>query len=266
MLAGVLLGIGAGTKLSPLFLALAFGAGGLALLWDRRLRRLPLLGRIWRRLLPAPTPVTRRLGWLLLSTPVVAATTFVLTYPYLWPDPLQRTRYLFKFRQDEMANQARIFPWAAIDSRIEALERTWVMLTKHYSTTGDALVRIGEWLSRDWHSYGIDIPVAAAGLILLTLTALRRGITSSHFLAAASLAGQCALILGVLRVDFDRYYLPIVFTFAVGIGYLAGLAVTPAQLLWARRFALSRRPAAREPAPATAMQRVPSRQAPDPRA
>jgi len=163
LLAGVLLGIGAGTKLSPLFLALAFGAAGITLLWERRLRQLPLIGRIWRRLLPASTPATRRLGWLLLSTPVVAATVFVLTYPYLWPDPVQRTRYLLKFRQDEMANQARIFPWAAIDSRIEALERTWVMLTKHYSATGDILVQLGAWLNRDWNSYGIDIPGRGAG-------------------------------------------------------------------------------------------------------
>ncbi|MER3437722.1 MAG: hypothetical protein C4346_09135 [Chloroflexota bacterium] len=185
----MLLGIGAGTKLSPLFLALAFGAAGITLLWERRLRQLPLIGRIWRRLLPASTPATRRLGWLLLSTPVVAATVFVLTYPYLWPDPVQRTRYLLKFRQDEMANQARIFPWAAIDSRIEALERTWVMLTKHYSATGDILVQLGAWLNRDWNSYGIDIPVAAVGLGLLTMTALRRGVTSSHFFVAAGLAG-----------------------------------------------------------------------------
>ncbi len=279
LLTGVLLGIGAGTKLSPLFLALALGAAGIAFLSDQQLRRLPLAGRIWRRLLlgfprdeasrgvlPVPTPATRRLGWLLLSTPVVAATVFVLTYPYLWPDPVQRTRYLLKFRQDEMANQARIFPWAAIDSRIEALERTWVMLTKHYSATGDFLVQFGTWLNRDWHSYGFDIPVAVVGLGLLTLTALRRGITSSHFFVAAGLAGQCALILAVLRVDFDRYYLPIVFTFAVGIGYLAGQAVVPVRSLWARRSSLSRQSVARQPAPAAAMQRVPSRQASNPHA
>ncbi len=249
LLAGVLLGIGAGTKLSPLFLALAFGAGGLALLWERPLRRMPLLRWIWRRLLPLPSPVTRRLGWLLLSTPVVATTTFVLTYPYLWPDPVQRTRYLFKFRQDEMANQARIFPWAAIESRLEALERTWVMLTKHYSTTGDLFVQIGDWLNRNWNSYGIDIPFAAVGLIFLTIAALRHGPTSSHFLVAAGLAGQCALILGVLRVDFDRYYLPIVFTFAVGIGYLAGQAAAwmqHARAAGRRRSALSRPKIARE--------------------
>jgi len=256
ILTGVLLGIGAGTKLSPLFLAIPFAGLGLALLSDNLLRRLPLVGRLWSLLHPTPTHADRRLGWLLLTLPIVATTFFVVSYPYLWPAPLERTRYLFKFRQDEMANQARIFPWAAIDSRFEALERMWTMLTEHYSATGRIVARIGEAIGRDWSGFGIDIPIAVAGLALLMFAVLRRGMTSSHGLTAAALAGQCALILGVLRVDFDRYYLPIVFTFAVGIGYLISQIAIGVETLVARRTVRS------QPRPAASV--LPTRSLPQP--
>jgi hypothetical protein len=55
------------------------------------------------------------------------------------------------------------------------------------------------------------------------------------------------LIVGGLRVDFDRYYLPIVFLFAIGVGVLAGalwdlaLRAIPS---WSRRSAREKRPVA----------------------
>src|SRR5215216_2731206 len=43
-----------------------------------------------------------RLGWRLLVQPPLAAATFVASFPYLWSDPVGRTRDLLEFRAIEM--------------------------------------------------------------------------------------------------------------------------------------------------------------------
>ena len=46
------------------------------------------------------------------------------------------------------------------------------------------------------------------------------------FMGLAVAGFQAALIVGGLKVDFDRYYLPIVFVFAIGVGGLASTMVS----------------------------------------
>jgi hypothetical protein len=161
-----------------------------------------------------------RLGWMLFCLPVITIATFVATYPYLWPAPLDRTKTLFEFRRDEMDNQARIWSSASVDSRLEAARRTWVMLEHRYSASGKVFAKIASALGHPTSERGIDVPFAVAGLLILAVLAYRRGITSPTFFAVAITGGQAALILGGLRVDFERYYLPVVFFFAIGIGTL----------------------------------------------
>lgn len=226
-LLGALLGIGASTKLSPLFIALALGAAGLIVVALPLLRRIPGL-RAWIDYVPGLEPErTVRLGWKLMSLPAIAVLTFVATYPYLWPDPVGRTQGMFDFRRAEMENQARIWHTAAVTSRLNALERTWTMLEDRFSATGRLL---GE-LTNSGAGWGFDLPIAIAGLLILLALSWRRGVTSPTAFATALIGLQGALILGGLLVDFDRYYLPIVFACAVGAGVFVASAWTLARRL-----------------------------------
>jgi hypothetical protein len=218
----VVFGAGASTKLSPVFVAIGLAAGGAVFIVGDNLRRLPVIGRLWALLSRESAVHNRRLGWMLLCLPVIVGTFFVLTYPYLWPDPIGRTRILLDFRKNEMENQARIWPATAVDSRVEAVDRTWQNLEGRYSSTAKLFAEIGSWLDRDWSGHGIDVTLALAGFVLFGILALRRGLASPAMLAFVVLAGQSGVILANLRVDFNRYYLPLVFAVAVGVGMLAG--------------------------------------------
>jgi hypothetical protein len=219
---GVVLGMGASTKLSPLFVAVALaGVGGIFLV-DEELRRVPFVGNIWGGLRRGLGAEPRRLGWMLLAVPAIACATFVASYPYLWPDPIGRTQALLEFRQNEMANQARIWPTTAIDSRVEAIRRIWQNLEHTYSTSDRVISALGRVLGRSWSGVGIDLPIAVAGLALFALLTVIRGLPARYLLPLAVVGTQSAIILDKLSVDFNRYYLPLVFANALGVGFLAG--------------------------------------------
>src|SRR5262249_35163528 len=162
---------------------------------------------------------------------------FVVSYPYLWPDPIGRTRALLDFRQHEMENQAQIWPDTAIDSRAEAIKRTWDNLENTYSTSERIISAVGHAVNQDWTGFGIDVPVAVAGLCLFAALTLMRGLPARHLLALAVVGSQSAIILAKLSVDFNRYYLPLVFVSALGVGLLVGQVS-----IWAQRSVRQRRP------------------------
>jgi hypothetical protein len=222
ILLGVVLGLGAATKLSPLGVAACLAALGAVILADAIVRRLPLVGRVWRAVSRVAAEPDRGLGWMLVSLPATAFATFVAVYPYLWPDPIGRTRLLLDFRRHEMDNQARIWPQTAITSRPEALQRTWHTLEDIYGTTGRAFEFVGSGLGRQWDGKGTDVPLAMLGLAVFVWYAWRRGLVSPHAITLALLGAQSAIILYGLRVDFNRYYLPLAFVCAAGVGMLAG--------------------------------------------
>jgi hypothetical protein len=209
---GLLLGFGTSTKLSPIAIAVLLAGVGIAFAATPVLQRIPAVRSLLKLVPGIESPNVARLSWKLVTLPLIAGFYFVLTYPYLWPAPLARTRYLFEFRRDEMENQARIWPDSAVSSRLNALDRTWEMLENRYSAS-DRLFGIS-----------FDVPVALVGLVILLVLAWRRGIVSPTSAAVLLCGAQGALILGGLRVDFDRYYLPIVFAFAIGIGVTASIA------------------------------------------
>jgi hypothetical protein len=234
ILLGVLLGAGASTKLTPIFLAAGLALIGAGLLAIPLLRRIPLIGRVvdW---IPGTSDEQRApLGWKLVSLPVTTVFYFLMTFPFLWPSPIARTKQLFDFRRAEMNSQASIWPITAVNSRVDALHRTWVMLENRYSSSGKIFQKLAPHVGRQGWDHGIDLPFAVAGLVFLAIIALRRGVVSSTFIGVAVAGGQALLILGGLRVDFDRYYLPIVFVFAMGFGTFTGTLWTATGMLWAR--------------------------------
>jgi hypothetical protein len=215
LLLGVLLGLGGLIKLSPLLIAIPFAGLGVLLLVRTRLP--------WPQPRGTPDPTALQLGERLLPLPVVAFTTFVAGYPYLWPDPISRTYFLFAFRTGAMADQATTYPGIAVGSRMEAFERIGSTLGEQFSITNRLVDAVPIF---DGVPATIDLLLAIGGIGGLLWLIWRRGLTSSQALAGVILLSQVALIVGGVRVDFARYYLPLVFVEAVAIGVLAGIAGT----------------------------------------
>lgn len=222
LLLAIALGMGAATKLSPLFIALGWTAYAFVLFFDPWLRSRQRIGRAWRLISRRELGTERQLGWKLLVQTGLVGTFFVLVYPYLWPSPIRRTKIIFDFRQYEMNNQAGFWPQAAIHGPIDALQRTWQNLQDRTSSTERIIVWIGDQFGRDSSGYSVDLYLAIPGLAILIYLAWKHGLASPHMLGMLAIAAQAAIILAALGVDFDRYYEPLVFAAAVGVGVLFG--------------------------------------------
>ena len=232
---GLMLGAGASLKLSPIFVAVGLAAVGVLILaapWAAKIRPLRIL---WHRF-GADTSVVRRIGWMLIALPIFASAVFAVSYPYLWPDPIGRTQVLFEFRRDEMANQSRIWGDQAIHNRKEAITRTWNMLENRYSASGKVMAKLGirTYPEGAWEA-GYDLPFAIAGVLILIALALRHGFRTPHLLAVLTLGGESIIILLGINIDFNRYYLPLAFMFAVGLGVGAGTVIDWGRSLEKRR-------------------------------
>jgi len=193
-LLGMLLGLGGATKLSPLVVAIGFsGIAALALLVQGiRQRRLSVKD-------VAASPA--------LAIGPVAALTFVVVYPFLWPDPIGRTRNLIFFRVDEMATQAADWPVMAVPNRAEALHRIGVNFVQHFNLTGS----LADWAGLQaigWPLRELEVLASLAGVIVMGAMALRAGPTSPRAWAFAVLGGQVLVTILGMRSEFDRYHLP----------------------------------------------------------
>lgn len=221
---GILMGMGASLKLSPIFLAIGMAAVGIAILLEPIARRIPGLRWLSAHLGLGDAKV-QRMGLLLLALPVIAGGFFLASYPYLWSDPIGRTEVLFDFRRDEMANQSRIWGDQAIHSRIDALDRTWNMLEVRYSASGRVFDRLGIDIGQVDVQDGFDMPLLLAGLLTFVALALWKGFRTPHLLTLIVLSGQVMIILAGININFNRYYLPILLYLAIGLGIGAGTAI-----------------------------------------
>ncbi|MFT4037075.1 MAG: glycosyltransferase family 39 protein [Thermomicrobiales bacterium] len=197
---GVLLGLGGATKLSPLAVAAALAIGGIAL----------ACGPEWIR--PAGS---RRFAGHGVLIAVAAGVAFLVVYPYLWPDPVGRTVNLFTFRVDEMAAQASDWPVMAVPTRAEALRRTALNFTDHYSLTGSLAAIMHVRPPRALPQ--LEVLLAVTGVALMARESLRAGLNSAQALVLALLGGQVAITIMGMRSEFDRYHLPAALLGAVAI-------------------------------------------------
>jgi hypothetical protein len=204
LLLGALLGFGAAAKLSPL--PVAVGMAGLGLI---------LLATGWR------STRHRRLGGMLLTVPATAWLTFVAAYPYLWPNPFLQSYRLFDFRADSFTAQGHAWPNAAVETRAEALDRVWSLLTAQWASTGGWFA---ERLDTGLPLRYVDLLLAILGFATLAAIARRRGIASGTGLASLLLIGQVAVTILAMRIDYARYHLPIILLVALCGGAFVGAA------------------------------------------
>src|SRR5215213_3700606 len=210
ILLGVLLGLGGSAKLSPLALAMVLAAAGTVLLiygWR---------GSSWS------ARHDGRLGWRLLVQPPLAAATFIASFPFLWPDPIHRTRELFEFRAIEMYNQGVLWSELYVDGPVDALGRIGNWLGDIDSVTGQLIELMARPFGVSWKPMEFDLVLAIIGALILLVLAVQRGLGSRWAMAALVLGGQVALIVVGMRADFSRYLLPVLTATAVCGGLVAG--------------------------------------------
>jgi hypothetical protein len=235
---GVLLGLGMGAKLSPIILAAGLAGIGFAFLLRPFLRRIPYLGRFVDHLAAGAEARADRLAWMLMSLPAITIATFVALYPFVWSAPYERTRILYDFRAQEMASQSRIWPNLAVTGRLDAFKTLWRVFQEQYPTTG----RFFDWM-HGWSGIpappNIDIALAGLGLAWAITNVLRHGVVTPLTFSFVLLGGQAMAIVAGLRVDFNRYYLPIVLFVALCIGYLGGELVRWLERWYSDRHSLA---------------------------
>jgi hypothetical protein len=240
-LLGLALGLGGATKLSPLGVAVGVGVLGVILL---------VSALLWRE---TSAPRLRRVGLRLLIVPAIAGLVFVAVYPYLWTDPIEHTRRMLDFRTESFRLQRTVSPDATIDNRTEAFRRVGDELGRRNSTGGviaDWLadhVDAGDWLSpipglppgggKELWLRELDLVLAAAGWVLLTGIAVRRGWSDPAMLIAAVIGGQALLIILSVDILYLRYLLPVLLAVAIGAGVAVGVGWERGALLLRRHMA-----------------------------
>ncbi|MCD6032732.1 MAG: hypothetical protein K0S78_4914 [Thermomicrobiales bacterium] len=162
------------------------------------------------------------LGWRLLVQPPLASATFIASYPYLWPDPIGRTRELFEFRAIEMYNQGVLWSELYVDGPVDALGRIGNWLGDIDSVTGQLFELIARPFGISWKPMEFDLVLAIIGALILLVLAIQRGLGSRWAMATLVLGGQVALIVVGMRADFSRYLLPVLTATAVCGGLVAG--------------------------------------------
>jgi hypothetical protein len=164
--------------------------------------------------------------------PAIAFATFVASYPYLWSSPGVNTFRMFEFRADSFALQALNAP-ANVPNRTDAFRRLGHELGDRFSTGRYLAEAIDGWigLSLPTSIAYLDLVLAASGFPVLVALIVRDGFTSPRALTFAVLGGQALLIMLTLRVEYARYFLPLLLLIAICAGVLVGA-------LW--RFAQSR--------------------------
>jgi hypothetical protein len=215
ILLGALLGLGGATKLSPLVVAFGLGVAAVVafVVAALRERRIP--------------PRAARFAMYGVLVGLVAVPTFVAVYPYLWLDPIERTRNLFDFRVEEMAAQASDWPVMAVPSRAEALHRVGANFTERFSLTGAIASLLGGRGAPAPLRFA-EFALALIGIALMAGLAAWSGPYSARSLAFAVLAGQSLVTIFAMRSEFDRYHVP--------IGILGTIA-TAVALRWLVRVA-----------------------------
>jgi ABC-type glucose/galactose transport system permease subunit len=105
---------------------------------------------------------------------------------------------------------------------MDALERTVIALGDRWSSTAHFLESIN-MAGLAARVSQLDVVLAAAGVAVLAWIGLRKGLRSAELAVVAIIIFQTATIVLNMRVDFERYYLPILLGEVVAIGSIVGV-------------------------------------------
>lgn len=201
ILVGVALGLGASAKLSPLALS---GVPAVMSLLFLHVRQMPHGKRL------RISRETRQLA----SVPAFALATFILSYPYLWPNPIVHTYRMFRFRLDSFESQGRSFPQARVHGLPDALTRVGQELSKSASFSGWVAAKLAD-ISHvslpnaiappDW-----DLLLVVVAIVIMPIAMVRWGLRDARSLGWLFLLAQAALVVLTMGVEYLRYLLPIV--------------------------------------------------------
>ena len=193
---GVAIGLGGGVKLSPLGIAMALAVVGAVLM-------------MWK------AKNTSRLGMMLLAQPVIAGAVFVISYPYLWRNPVENSLNLLRYRTMSFDLQSSLWNQVAIASPLEAIDRIWTRFS------GDEWSLLGRWFGVGWP---VETLLAVAGIVVLALLVIRRGLSSPTAMIAAVIGASTVITIVGVQVDWARYHWPILLAIAVCIGVAISFA------------------------------------------
>lgn len=194
VLTGVAIALGGGVKLSPLGIAVALAVVGLLLMTGRAKR-------------------SSRLGLMLLAQPLIAGLVFVISYPYLWRNPIEHSLNLLRYRTLSFELQSSLWGQIAIDSPIEALERIW---SRFASNEWSLLGRIFDVA---WPAENL---IAVAGIVILLVRVLRHGFSSPTAMIAAVTGATTAITIIGMQVDWARYHWPLLLASSMCVGLAIG--------------------------------------------
>jgi hypothetical protein len=201
-LAGVSIGLSAGSKLTGV-LALAalggFAGGAFVLAWLTR--RTPIATVVGSR-----CALAAAWRWSALAA-VVGLVVFVAVNPFLWPNPFERIGMMLQFRQQEMFGQRTLNEELAVP---EGIVTRLVFLLRRSA------------LDEPWAARRLGVPIEAALAALgggVTLVRIFRERRTGALVGPEAVVGVwlLAMIVGSaanLGIDWDRYYLP---TVALGL-------------------------------------------------
>jgi hypothetical protein len=236
-LAGLAVGLSAGSKLTGVLALAALGAFAAGSFLLARMARRPFVAE---QIGPSYV-LERSWRWSALAA-VVGLAVFLAVNPFLWPDPLGRTRAMLAFRQQEMFGQRTLNEELAVP---EGVGTRLVFLLRRSA------------LEEPWAAHRFGVPIegtlAVVGIAVVGARIVRG-------LRGGSLAGPEAqvgawllvLILGTapnLGIDWDRYYLPIVALGLVFAGIGAAALVDGAWRSISKRRAPTARAATPPPMP-----------------
>lgn len=118
--------------------------------------------------------------------------------------------------------QATIWDHVAVDTRAEALRRVGARLGEDFTVLGRLTTELQQQFGVNWTPDGIELDVAVIGLLVFLALVVRRGFTSGAGLVFAVLAGQAAVTIIGMEVDWARYHLPILLFLVACIGVAVG--------------------------------------------
>jgi hypothetical protein len=226
LLAGGATGLGAASKLPAALGLVALGAFAVWSLATRAWSSAPAAGRSWR--------------WSALAA-AAGVVVFVAVNPFLWPDPVGRTRAMFEFRRQELVGQRALNADDAVPEGL--VERGTLLLRRTFITEAPLAARTG---------LPLDAVLAAVGAGVLGWRAVRTrrrpplrgpGLVGPEAFVLAWIATFLVGTAPNLGLDWERYYLPTVALGLILVGVGADALLGPA-IGWGRN---RRRPSPADP-------------------